>query len=102
MIDLSIPVSPEPAPALQDGLQTLETLLIGAENGVQMDALGERRERTGIGAAHAGDELLHIIAAGELQAGSDLAIDGVLHRDIHGSAAAVHNGVELFRSPQWR
>ena len=60
---------------------------------MQMDAVCQLGQ--GGGPLHAGHELLHVQAAAQVQRGGQLAIDRVVHDDVHNGAAAVHHGVEL-------
>ena len=65
--------------SVEGGPNPLEGLLTGAGEGVEVDALRQLGERLGIGLGAAGDELGHVIPAGELQGAGELAVDGVVH-----------------------
>jgi len=62
---------------------------------VEVDAAGQVGEGAGVGSGAAGEELLDLIAAGELEQACELAVDRMLHDDVQHGAALVHHGVEL-------
>lgn len=56
---------------------------------------GEHAQRGGVVRLHACEELLHIVAAADLQLAGELTVDRVLDDDIEHGAAVVDENIEF-------
>ena len=62
---------------------------------MQVDAPGEVGQGAGPRPAAPVQELLHVVPAGGVEGGGELAVHRVLHRHVQDGAPLVHDGVEL-------
>ena len=80
-------------------LDPLEGCLVGAAEGVQVDAVGELGEDVGFVLGDGFQELAHVIAGAQLELSRQLAIDRMLYDDVQDAAAVIDTDVQLLRHP---